>query len=149
MTFPIKMENIVFALFRTNWYNDFPSSINNIAAITDQAPITNFLNLRSKGEFSTKEYFYCDFQIRPYSSSYATYYHRAEMSMGTDTDNNFVIKQIDDYSLKITWNYINVKIREYAGNYSSTTISATFGPNGISYTPYFTKDTRFWYWYIV
>lgn len=143
------MENIVFALFRTNWYNDFPSSINNIAAITDSIPVTTFLNLHSRGEFSTKEYFNCDFQIIPYSSTYATYYHRAEMTMGTDTDNNFVIKQIDDYSLKITWNYIDVQIREYVNNYSSTTASATFGPNGISYTPYFTKDTRFWYWYIV
>lgn len=149
MTFPIKMKNIVFALFRTYWNTDLPSSINNIATISNSISISTFLNFHSKGQFTTKEYFTCDFQIRPYSSSYATYYHRADMTMGTDTNNNFVIKQIDDYSLKITWNYIDVPIKQYTSNYYSTTASAIFGPNGISYTPYFTKDTRFWYWYIV
>lgn len=49
MTFPIKMKNIVFALFRTYWNTDLPSSINNIATISNSISISTFLNFHSKG----------------------------------------------------------------------------------------------------
>lgn len=145
------MEDIVNADFRTEWYeNDLPPSpYQNVAGITDQVSIDYiFIYLRQSGEFPTMSYFQCDFQLRPFKTEYATYFYRAQMTMGTNSNNHFIIEKLNDYSLKITWNYIDVNIRKYSGNYKSTTVEKRFGPSGEEYTPWFNKNTRFYIGYL-
>ena len=70
------------------------------------------------------------------------------MTIGTNSDNHFIIEKLNDYSLKITWNYIDVDIRKYNESYSSTTIEKSFGPSEVEYTPWFNKNTRFYISYL-
>lgn len=150
MTFPCKMKDIVSAEFRTEWYgNDLPPSpYQNVAGITNQVQIYIFPYLRQRGEFPTMSYFQCDFQLRPFKTEYATYFYRAEMTMGINSNNHFIIEKLNDYSLKITWNYIDVDIRKYDGSYSSTSVEKRFGPSGEEYTPWLNKNTRFYISYL-
>ena len=145
------MEDIVNADFRTEWYQDDlpPSPYQNVAGITDQVSIEYiFIYLRQNGEFPTMSYFQCDFQLRPFKTEYATYFYRAQMTMGTNSDNHFIIEKLNDYSLKITWNYIDVNIRKYDGNYNSTTVEKRFGPSGEEQTPWLSTSTRFYIGYL-
>lgn len=150
MTFPCKMENIVSAKFRTySRWRDLPSSpYYNVACITSFINVSIFDFLRKNGEFPTITYNYGDFQLLPFSSEYATYLNRADLSFGTKSENHFIIEKLDDFSLKITWNYIKVFIRRYNDNYSSTTADKIFGPREIAYTPWFSNETCFYFNYL-
>lgn len=144
------MENIVSAKFRTysRWRDLPPSPYHNVACITNSMVVSIFDRLRENGEFPTITYNYGDFQLLPFSSEYATYLNRAEICVGTNSENHFIIEKLDDFSLKITWNYIKVLIRRYNDNYNSTAVDKIFGPREIAYTPWFSNEASFYFNYL-
>ena len=84
----------------------------------------------------------------PFSSEYATYLNRAEIYFGTESENHFIIEKLDDFSLKITWNYIKVFIRRYENDYGSMGTDKIFGPSETAYTPWFSNKTCFYFNYL-
>ena len=150
MTFPCKMEDIVSARFRTYWIRrDLPSSpYHNVACIRNFIDVFIFDSLRKNGKFPTTTYNYGDFQLLPFSSEYATYFNRAEIFVGTNSENHFIIEKLDDFSLKITWNYIRVFIRRYENDYGTMGTDKIFGPSETAYTPWFSNETCFYFNYL-